>query len=93
MLFAATFSCACTSIVFDLFICLQGLVTLQLIRDSSLSRGYLNARSVTGFLSDVYTAAADEIGKVHLIADEKVSIQDTSQNLLSAILKVFLCVN
>ncbi|XP_041993902.1 DEAD-box ATP-dependent RNA helicase 3, chloroplastic-like [Salvia splendens] len=50
----------------------QGLVTLQLIRDSSLSRGYLNARSVTGFLSDVYTAAADEIGKVHLIADEKV---------------------
>ncbi|KAL1558808.1 RNA helicase [Salvia divinorum] len=50
----------------------QGLVTLQLIRESSHSRGYLNARSVTGFLSDVYTAAADEIGKVHLIADEKV---------------------
>ncbi|CAA0833559.1 DEAD-box ATP-dependent RNA helicase 3-chloroplastic [Striga hermonthica] len=45
----------------------QGLVTLQLTRD----RGYLSSRSVTGFLSDVYSAAADEIGKIHLIADEK----------------------
>ena len=26
-----------------------------------------------GFLSDVYPAAADEIGKIHLIADERVS--------------------
>lgn len=87
------FSCACTSIVFDPFICLQGLVTLQLIRESSHSRGFLNARSVTGFLSDVYTAAADEIGKVHLIADEKVSIQDTCHNHPSTILMAFLCVN
>lgn len=53
---------------------LQGLVTLQLTRESSSSRGYLNARSVTGFLSDVYSDAADEIGKIHLIADENVSV-------------------
>lgn len=54
---------------------LQGWVTLQLTRESSpSSRGYLNARSVTGFLSDVYSDAADEIGKIHLIADENVSV-------------------
>ncbi|XP_021281532.1 DEAD-box ATP-dependent RNA helicase 3, chloroplastic [Herrania umbratica] len=50
----------------------QGLVTLQLTRDSSYSRGFLSARSVTGFLSDVNPAAADEVGKVYLIADERV---------------------
>ncbi|XP_051146553.1 DEAD-box ATP-dependent RNA helicase 3, chloroplastic [Andrographis paniculata] len=50
----------------------QGLVTLQLTRESGYSRGYLSARSVTGFLSDVYAPAADEMGKLHLIADEKV---------------------
>ncbi|KDP23314.1 hypothetical protein JCGZ_23147 [Jatropha curcas] len=50
----------------------QGWITLQLTRDPTLSRGYLSARSVTGFLSDVYTAAADEVGKIHLIADERV---------------------
>ncbi|GAB4848223.1 DEAD-box ATP-dependent RNA helicase 3, chloroplastic [Ancistrocladus abbreviatus] len=50
----------------------QGWVTLQLIRDSGHSRGFLSARSVTGFLSDVDPAAADEIGKIHLIADERV---------------------
>ncbi|KAL6513232.1 DEAD-box ATP-dependent RNA helicase 3, chloroplastic [Orobanche gracilis] len=50
----------------------QGLVTLQLIRDTGYSRGYISARSVTGFLSDVYSAAADEVRKIHLIADEKV---------------------
>ncbi|KAG8648347.1 DEAD-box ATP-dependent RNA helicase 3, chloroplastic isoform X2 [Manihot esculenta] len=50
----------------------QGWITLQLTRDPSYSRGYLSARSVTGFLSDVYTAAADEVGKIYLIADEKV---------------------
>ncbi|KAH6837691.1 putative mitochondrial RNA helicase 2 [Perilla frutescens var. hirtella] len=49
----------------------QGLVTLQLTRESS-SRGYLNARFVTGFLSDVYSAAADEVGKIQIIADEKI---------------------
>uniref|UniRef100_A0A2N9FQ49 RNA helicase n=1 Tax=Fagus sylvatica TaxID=28930 RepID=A0A2N9FQ49_FAGSY len=32
----------------------------------------LSVRSVTGFLSDVYPAAADEVGKIHLIADEMV---------------------
>ncbi|XP_073118628.1 DEAD-box ATP-dependent RNA helicase 3A, chloroplastic [Henckelia pumila] len=50
----------------------QGLVTLQLTRETGYSRGYLSARSLTGFLSDVYSSAADEIGKIHLIADEKV---------------------
>ncbi|GFP95043.1 dead-box ATP-dependent RNA helicase 3 chloroplastic [Phtheirospermum japonicum] len=51
----------------------QGLVTLQLIRETTgYSKGYLSARSVTGFLSDVYSAAADEIGKINLIADEKL---------------------
>lgn len=50
----------------------QGWVTLQLTRDPSYSRGFMSARSVTGFLSDVYPAAADEVGKIHLIADERV---------------------
>ncbi|XP_039048679.1 DEAD-box ATP-dependent RNA helicase 3, chloroplastic-like [Hibiscus syriacus] len=50
----------------------QGFVTLQLIRDETYSRRFLTARSVTGFLSDVYSAAADEVGKIHLIADERV---------------------
>lgn len=44
-----------------------------MIRDSAYSRGFLSARSVTGFLSDVYPASADEVGKIHLVADEKVS--------------------
>ncbi|XWS58031.1 hypothetical protein CRYUN_Cryun08bG0000200 [Craigia yunnanensis] len=50
----------------------QGLITLQLTRDSSYSRGFLSARSVTGFLSGVYPVAADEVGKIYLIADERV---------------------
>ncbi|KAF9621709.1 hypothetical protein IFM89_027320 [Coptis chinensis] len=50
----------------------QGWVTLQLTRDPGHSRGFLSARSVTGFLSDVYPDAADEVGKIHLIADERV---------------------
>uniref|UniRef100_A0A1D1ZIM5 RNA helicase n=1 Tax=Anthurium amnicola TaxID=1678845 RepID=A0A1D1ZIM5_9ARAE len=50
----------------------KGWVTLQLTRDSGFSRGYLSARSVTGFLSDVYPPAADEVGKIHLIADERI---------------------
>ncbi|KAJ4721835.1 DEAD-box ATP-dependent RNA helicase [Melia azedarach] len=50
----------------------QGWVTLQLIRDSTLSRGFLSARSVMGFLSDVYPTAADEIGKIQIIADDRV---------------------
>lgn len=60
-------------ISFDLIV-LQGWVTLQWTRDSAFSRGYLSARSVTGFLSDVYSAAADEVGKIHIIADERVCI-------------------
>lgn len=54
---------------------LQGWTTLQLTRDSVNSRGFLSARSVTGFLSDVYSPAADEVGKIHLIADERVCNQ------------------
>ncbi|KAG2278536.1 hypothetical protein Bca52824_061091 [Brassica carinata] len=49
----------------------QGWVTLQLIRDPTNSRGFLSARSVTGFLSDVYRPAADEVGKIFMIADER----------------------
>lgn len=54
---------------------IQGLVTLQFTRDTAYTRGYLSARSVTGFLADVYPAAADAIGKIHVIADEQVSLQ------------------
>eukprot|EP00262_Sarcandra_glabra_P010391 TRINITY_DN25659_c0_g1_i1.p1 TRINITY_DN25659_c0_g1~~TRINITY_DN25659_c0_g1_i1.p1 ORF type:complete len:760 (-),score=170.57 TRINITY_DN25659_c0_g1_i1:224-2503(-) len=50
----------------------QGWVTLQLTRDPGYSRGFLSARSVMGFLSDVCPAAADEVGKIYLIADERV---------------------
>lgn len=53
---------------------LQGLITLQLTRDGGNLRGFLSARSVTGFLSDVYSAAADEVGKIHIIADQNVCI-------------------
>lgn len=47
-------------------------MTLQLTREPRYTRGFLSARSVTGFLSDVFPAAADEVGKIYLIADEKV---------------------
>ncbi|KAK6911741.1 GUCT protein [Dillenia turbinata] len=50
----------------------QGLVTLQLTRDPGYTKGFLSPRSVTGFLSDVYSAAADEVGKIFIIADERV---------------------
>ncbi|KAG2244434.1 hypothetical protein Bca52824_093711 [Brassica carinata] len=50
----------------------QGWVTLQLIRDPTNSRGFLSARSVTGFLSDVYRPAADRVGKIFMIADDRV---------------------
>lgn len=50
----------------------QGWITLQLTRTPGLSRGFMSARSVMGFLSDVYTTAADEVGKIQLIADESV---------------------
>lgn len=57
---------------------MQGWTTLQIIRDPAFARGYLSARSVTGFLSDVYSAAADELGKIYLIADERVCFYNTS---------------
>ncbi|BAF13687.1 Os03g0827700, partial [Oryza sativa Japonica Group] len=50
----------------------QGWVTLQLTRDPGYGRGFFSPRSVTGFLSDVSSAAADEVGKIFLTADEKV---------------------
>ncbi|XP_076903083.1 DEAD-box ATP-dependent RNA helicase 3, chloroplastic-like [Bidens hawaiensis] len=50
----------------------QGWTTLQLTRDPALSRGFMSARTVTGFLADVYVTAADELGKIHIIADERV---------------------
>ncbi|MED6171815.1 DEAD-box ATP-dependent RNA helicase 3, chloroplastic [Stylosanthes scabra] len=50
----------------------QGWVTLQLTRDGDNSRRFLSARSVTGFLSDVYSPAADEVGKIHIIADDRI---------------------
>lgn len=50
----------------------QGWVTLQLTRDPAFSRGFLSARSVTGFLSDVYSPAAGDVGKIYVIADERV---------------------
>lgn len=57
---------------------LQGWTTLQLTRDPSLSRGYMSARTVTGFLADVYATAADELGKILIIADENVCIHANS---------------
>ena len=50
----------------------QGWVTLQLTRDGDNSRRFLSARSVTGFLSDVYSPAAEEVGKIHVIADDRI---------------------
>ncbi|XP_071717234.1 DEAD-box ATP-dependent RNA helicase 3, chloroplastic-like [Rutidosis leptorrhynchoides] len=50
----------------------QGWTTLQLTRDPALSRGFMSTRTVTGFLADVYATAADELGKIHIIADEQV---------------------
>uniref|UniRef100_J3LUD8 RNA helicase n=2 Tax=Oryza brachyantha TaxID=4533 RepID=J3LUD8_ORYBR len=50
----------------------QGWVTLQLTREQGYGRGFFSPRSVTGFLSDVSSAAADEVGKIYLIADERV---------------------
>ncbi|KAF4360331.1 hypothetical protein G4B88_012549 [Cannabis sativa] len=53
---------------------LYGWVTLQLTRDPTFARGFLSARSVTGFLSDVYSVAADEVGKIFVIADERADL-------------------
>lgn len=53
---------------------MQGWITLQLTRDPEYARGFLSARSVMGFLSDVYSTAADEIGKIHIVADDRVCI-------------------
>lgn len=67
----------------------QGSVTLQLTRDPAYARGFFSPRSVTGFLSDVSPAAADEVGKIYLIADERVQgavfdlPEEIAKNLLS----------
>lgn len=60
------------SYVWSIFL-LQGWITLQLTRDPGVSRGFMSARSVMGFLSDVYATAADQVGKIQLVADERVS--------------------
>lgn len=64
--------CSTINDFYELVFVLQGWVTLQLTRDTGFSRGFMSARSVTGFLSDVYSAAADEVGKIQIIADERV---------------------
>ncbi|KAD5317864.1 hypothetical protein E3N88_17810 [Mikania micrantha] len=68
----------------------QGWTTLQMTRDSDSSiRGYISARTVTGFLSSVYATAAGVLGKIHVIADKKVKgavfdlPEDIAKNLLS----------
>ncbi|KAG6663067.1 hypothetical protein CIPAW_02G000300 [Carya illinoinensis] len=50
----------------------QGWVTLQLTQHPPYSSGYLPTRYVTGLLSDIYPVTTDEVGKIHLIADERV---------------------
>ncbi|KAM0067645.1 putative RNA helicase [Helianthus debilis subsp. tardiflorus] len=54
------------------FLKASGWIMLQLTRDPVLSRGFMSARTVTGFLADVYKTAANELGKIHIIADEMV---------------------
>ncbi|KAJ0980501.1 hypothetical protein J5N97_008756 [Dioscorea zingiberensis] len=67
----------------------QGWVTLQFTREQGISRGFVSPRSVTGFLSDVYPAAADEVGKIHLIADDKVNgaVFDLPEKIAEELLK------
>ena len=48
---------------------------MQLTRDPAFAQGFLSAGSVIVVLSSVYTTAADEIGKIHIIADERVRIK------------------
>lgn len=70
----------------------QGWVTLQLTREPGFSRGFFSARSVMGFLSDVYPTAADEIGKIHLIADERVqgAVFDLPEEIAKSLLSMQL---
>lgn len=70
----------------------QGWVTLQLTREPGLSRGFFSARSVMGFLSDVYPTAADEVGKVHMIADERVqgAVFDLPEEIAKSLLSMQL---
>ncbi|XP_027935864.1 DEAD-box ATP-dependent RNA helicase 3, chloroplastic-like [Vigna unguiculata] len=67
----------------------QGWITLQLTRDSDTSGRFFSARSVTGFLSDVYSPAADEVGKIHLIADERIkgAVFDLPEEVARELLK------
>ncbi|ESW17065.1 hypothetical protein PHAVU_007G207200 [Phaseolus vulgaris] len=67
----------------------QGWITLQLTRDSDTSGRFFSARSVTGFLSDVYSSAADEVGKIHLIADERIkgAVFDLPEEIARELLK------
>ncbi|KAK7356225.1 hypothetical protein VNO80_15493 [Phaseolus coccineus] len=67
----------------------QGWITLQLTQDSDTSGRFFSARSVTGFLSDVYSPAADEVGKIHLIADERIkgAVFDLPEEIARELLK------
>ncbi|KAI3523689.1 hypothetical protein L1887_02014 [Cichorium endivia] len=53
-------------------------------RDPALSRGFMSARTVTRFLADVYATAADELGKIHIIAEkspnQKSSLEVASED-------------
>lgn len=80
---------------------MQGWVTLQLTRDPGFGRGFFSPRSVTGFLSDVCSAAADEVGKIYLIADENVSFSlnmligssSMQATMVLCIKSVFVCIS
>ena len=64
---------------------MQGWVTLQLTRDPGYGRGFFSPRSVTGFLSDVCSAAADEVGKIYVTADENVSFPPSTLDCLASV--------
>ncbi|KAK6139514.1 hypothetical protein DH2020_026745 [Rehmannia glutinosa] len=57
----------------------QVVATLSAVHPESV-------KSVTGFLSDVYSAAADEIGKIHIIADEKGAVFDLPEEIAKELL-------
>ncbi|KAG2322033.1 hypothetical protein Bca52824_015246 [Brassica carinata] len=57
--------------------------------DPTNSRGFLSARSVTGFLSDVYRPAADRVGKIFMIADDRVqgAVFDLAEDIAKELLE------
>ncbi|KAK6139495.1 hypothetical protein DH2020_026755 [Rehmannia glutinosa] len=55
----------------------QVVATLSAVHPESVNHG---------FLSDVYSAAADEIGKIHIIADEKGAVFDLPEEIAKELL-------